>query len=111
MTIEIKSSLDLIDYMLNQNVLESDKKSKSMLVAMNRADKDAMRKALNERKDANSRGGKKKNEDTIAMKAEIIAIFNTEKSQYIGKKNDAAMDYMKLYPLKFSTIRDYLKNL
>lgn len=55
------------------------------------------------------KANKKSHEETDKMKAEILADYFTNKIKF-QSKDDAALSYTKLFPLKFSTIRNYLKN-
>ena len=52
----------------------------------------------------------KSHADTQSIKTDIIADYKTNKALY-SSKDAAALAYIKQYPLKFSTIRKYLKNL
>lgn len=52
---------------------------------------------------------KKSHEETEKIKAEIIADYKANNTNQT--KDAAASGYRKIYPLKFSTIRKYLKNI
>lgn len=52
---------------------------------------------------------KKSHEETEKIKAEIIADYKAKPTKQ--SKDETAVAYTKIYPLKFSTIRKYLKNI
>ena len=55
------------------------------------------------------KGAKIRHQETDEFKAEIIADYKINKS-ILGTKEEAAIHYTKIYPLKYGTIRNYLKN-
>jgi hypothetical protein len=55
------------------------------------------------------KANEKSHEETNQMKYEILSDYAVMKSEF-STKDDATNHYTKQYPLKFSTIRKYLKN-
>ncbi|WP_047534863.1 hypothetical protein [Methylotenera sp. N17] len=55
------------------------------------------------------KGAKTLHAETEEMRLEILELYKLNKTKF-NSKDEAAYYYTSLYPLKFSTIRNYLKN-